>query len=76
MELLVPAAALALKQGFGRLVRSRKDRGLVAILDPRIRTRRYGKVFLESLPDASRCYSLDEARAFWALVSGPENAPA
>ncbi|MEM1416132.1 MAG: ATP-dependent DNA helicase [Myxococcota bacterium] len=76
MELLVPAAALALKQGFGRLVRSRKDRGLVAILDPRIRTRRYGKVFLESLPDASRCYSLDEARAFWALVSGPEITPA
>ncbi len=70
MELLVPAAALALKQGFGRLIRSQRDRGLVAILDPRIRTRRYGKVFLDSLPDASRCYSRDEARAFWALARG------
>ncbi|MEO0324089.1 MAG: ATP-dependent DNA helicase [Myxococcota bacterium] len=69
MELLVPAAALALKQGFGRLIRSQRDRGLVAILDPRIRTRRYGKVFLDSLPDASRCYSLGEARAFWELAA-------
>jgi ATP-dependent DNA helicase DinG len=46
----IPQAALALKQGFGRLIRSRMDRGVLALLDNRILTRSYGKVFLESLP--------------------------
>lgn len=66
MKYLVPSAALSLSQGFGRLIRSTKDRGVVAILDRRIVKKGYGKVFLRSLPDASRCYSLDEVRAFWA----------
>ncbi len=65
MELLVPAAALALKQGFGRLLRSQRDRGLVAILDSRLVKKGYGRVFLRSLPPASRCYSREEAQAFW-----------
>jgi len=69
MDLLVPAAALALKQGFGRLVRTRKDRGVVAILDSRLVKKGYGKVFLRSLPDASRLYSLAEAKAFWEIGS-------
>lgn len=68
MELLVPAAALALKQGFGRLIRTRKDRGIVSILDSRLVKKGYGKVFLRSLPDASRLYSLAEAKAFWENV--------
>lgn len=67
MELLVPAAALSLKQGFGRLVRSRRDRGLVAILDSRMVKKGYGRVFVDTLPPASRCYSLAEAKAFWEL---------
>jgi ATP-dependent DNA helicase DinG len=46
----LPAAVLQLRQGFGRLIRSHRDRGVVAILDPRVRTRPYGRVFLESLP--------------------------
>ncbi len=46
----VPAAVLALKQGFGRLIRSRTDRGVLALLDSRIRTKNYGGLFLESLP--------------------------
>ncbi len=46
----VPKAALLLKQGFGRLIRHRNDVGIVAILDPRIRTRMYGRVFMQSLP--------------------------
>ena len=46
----VPDAVIALKQGFGRLIRSRTDRGVLALLDGRIQTRNYGKVFLESLP--------------------------
>ena len=46
----LPRAVLMLKQGFGRLIRSKKDIGIVAILDPRIRTRRYGAIFINSLP--------------------------
>jgi ATP-dependent DNA helicase DinG len=46
----VPQAVLRFKQGFGRLIRSQEDRGVVAILDRRILTKRYGKLFLESLP--------------------------
>ncbi len=65
MGYLVPNAALALKQGFGRLIRTASDRGIVAVLDRRLTHKGYGRVFLKSLPDASRCYSLDEVRAFW-----------
>ncbi len=51
MEYQVPEAIIKLKQGFGRLIRSRKDTGQVAILDPRIRTKPYGRLFLQSLPE-------------------------
>lgn len=50
----LPEAALKLKQGFGRLIRSRQDRGTVVILDPRVVTKPYGRVFLDSLPDCRR----------------------
>jgi ATP-dependent DNA helicase DinG len=46
----LPTAMLQLRQGFGRLIRSHADRGVVAILDPRLRTRRYGRAFLSALP--------------------------
>ncbi|HEV7666014.1 MAG TPA: helicase C-terminal domain-containing protein, partial [Chloroflexota bacterium] len=49
----VPQAVLRLKQGFGRLIRSRADRGSVVVLDRRLVTRSYGQVFLRSLPDCS-----------------------
>jgi ATP-dependent DNA helicase DinG len=49
-EYQVPEAVLALKQGFGRLIRSRTDRGVLTILDNRIQRMQYGKIFLESLP--------------------------
>ncbi len=65
MKYLVPNAALTLKQGFGRLIRTRADRGVVAVLDRRLTSKGYGRVFLKSLPDASRCSSLDEVHAFW-----------
>jgi ATP-dependent DNA helicase DinG len=52
MDYMLPLAALRLKQGFGRLVRTRTDRGAVVILDRRIRERGYGRYFIESLPDA------------------------
>ena len=47
----VPEAVIKLRQGFGRLIRTQSDRGMVVILDPRIKTKPYGKTFLESLPD-------------------------
>ncbi|WP_437187891.1 ATP-dependent DNA helicase [Planctomicrobium sp. SH668] len=50
----VPEAAIKLRQGFGRLIRSATDSGQVVILDPRVRTKPYGRIFLESLPDCRR----------------------
>jgi Rad3-related DNA helicase/REP element-mobilizing transposase RayT len=50
MDYSVPQAIIKLKQGFGRLIRSRTDRGIVVILDGRVKTKRYGKLFLEALP--------------------------
>ena len=49
-EYQVPLAVLELKQGLGRLLRGREDRGILAVLDPRLTSRRYGKTFLKSLP--------------------------
>jgi ATP-dependent DNA helicase DinG len=53
-EYQLPEAVLKLKQGFGRLIRTRRDRGVVVILDPRVRTKPYGRLFLETLPDCRR----------------------
>jgi len=62
----VPEAAITLKQGFGRLIRARTDRGVVAILDRRIRTRGYGAAMLSVLPPARRTDRLEDVSAFWA----------
>jgi ATP-dependent DNA helicase DinG len=51
---LLPHAALKLKQGFGRLIRSRQDVGVVVLLDRRVVTKRYGPAVLEGLPPADR----------------------
>lgn len=50
-EYQIPEAVIKLKQGFGRLIRTKTDTGLVVILDPRVRTKSYGRLFLESLPE-------------------------
>lgn len=50
MDYSVPEAVIKLKQGFGRLIRSRTDRGIVVILDSRVKTKRYGRLFLDALP--------------------------
>jgi ATP-dependent DNA helicase DinG len=63
-EYQVPEAVLALKQGFGRLIRSKTDRGILAILDNRIRRMQYGRIFLESLPDYSTTQDLAEVARF------------
>ena len=52
MDYSVPEAVLKLRQGVGRLIRSTRDRGMVAILDNRVVTRRYGRAFLDALPEA------------------------
>ncbi len=51
-EYQIPEAIIQLKQGMGRLIRSRNDRGILALLDKRVLTKRYGRTFLESLPEA------------------------
>jgi len=53
-EYQLPESVIKLKQGFGRLIRTQRDRGMVVILDPRVRTKPYGRMFLESLPDCRR----------------------
>ncbi|MFW5739773.1 MAG: helicase C-terminal domain-containing protein, partial [Myxococcota bacterium] len=57
------------KQGFGRLIRTRRDRGIVAVLDRRIVRKGYGKTLLASLPPAGRTTELDAVRAFWCGTS-------
>jgi len=63
-EYQVPEAVLALKQGFGRLIRSKTDRGILAILDNRITRMQYGKIFLDSLPDYAKTQDLAEVSRF------------
>lgn len=65
-EYSVPSAAMTLKQGFGRLIRTQRDAGAVAILDKRIVRRGYGRALLQGLPPASRVYTLPQLRAAWA----------
>ncbi len=65
----VPQAALALKQGFGRLIRSATDRGIVAVLDTRMTRKGYGRLFVESLPRCRILRSAAEVTEFWS--SGP-----
>ena len=60
----LPQAIVLLKQGFGRLIRNRKDKGIVAILDPRLKTRHYGKMFFRSLPKCKITSNLDEVKQF------------
>ena len=63
-EFQVPQAVLSLKQGFGRLIRSKTDRGILALLDTRIQRMPYGKIFLESLPRYRRTSDLGEVQRF------------
>jgi ATP-dependent DNA helicase DinG len=54
MDYQVPEAIIKLKQGFGRLIRSKTDTGIVVILDSRVKTKRYGRLFLDALPQCKR----------------------
>jgi ATP-dependent DNA helicase DinG len=61
----VPAAVITLKQGFGRLIRSLDDRGVLMLLDPRIQRQRYGKIFLDSLPPYRVTQEITDVEAFF-----------
>jgi len=60
----VPEAVIALKQGFGRLIRSESDRGVLAMLDHRMVRKQYGQLFFESLPPYRRTTRLEDVKAF------------
>jgi ATP-dependent DNA helicase DinG len=68
-EYQVPEAVLALKQGFGRLIRTRTDRGVLVILDNRIQRMQYGKIFIESLPEYSLSRDIAEVQRFMKAPS-------
>ncbi len=72
---MIPAATVRLKQGFGRLIRSTSDRGLVALLDGRAASTRYGAKILSSLPPATRIDRLDDLGAFFATRESPPQRP-
>ena len=61
----VPTAVLTLKQGFGRLIRSLEDRGVLVLLDPRVRTKRYGQTFLASLPPYRMTATITDVEEFF-----------
>ncbi len=71
----LPDAILSLCQGFGRLIRTRSDSGVVALCDVRIRSRAYGRKFLRALPPAPVTASLDRVRAFYAGLPASVPSP-
>ena len=70
-EYQVPAAVITLKQGFGRLIRSLHDRGLLTLFDNRILKKQYGRVFVESLPNYRRTTDLKKVEEFFGRASPP-----
>ena len=64
----VPSAVITLKQGFGRLIRSLKDRGVLMLLDPRIQRQRYGRIFLDSLPPYRQTQSIEDVEDFFTAL--------
>jgi len=67
IEQQLPEAVIALKQGAGRLIRDEADRGVLVLCDPRLRSRNYGRVFLDSLPPMPRTQKIEEVRSFFAV---------
>jgi ATP-dependent DNA helicase DinG len=65
-EYQVPSAVITLKQGFGRLIRSLDDRGVLMLLDPRLERQRYGRIFLESLPPYRITQNIGDVEAFFS----------
>lgn len=70
----LPQAVIALKQGAGRLIRTERDRGVLVLCDPRLMTKSYGKVFMDSLPPLPKTRNIDDVAAFFAPPS-PDAEP-
>ena len=73
-EYQVPAAVISLKQGFGRLIRSVKDRGVLALLDNRLLKQRYGRTFIDSLPSYKKTKDMADVDEFFSGAS-ERNSP-
>jgi ATP-dependent DNA helicase DinG len=67
VEYQIPDAALTLKQGFGRLIRARSDRGVLVLLDNRITRQRYGQMFFDSLPPYRRTNRIEDVEQFFSI---------
>lgn len=67
-EYYLPIAIIALQQGFGRLIRTHKDLGMVVLMDIRIITKGYGKKILRSLPDCLKTRDIEKVKLFWDVV--------
>jgi ATP-dependent DNA helicase DinG len=70
LEYQVPQAAIALKQGTGRLIRDERDRGVLVLCDPRVLSKPYGRALLESLPPMRRTRAIADVAAFFARSLG------
>ncbi|MBM3245747.1 MAG: DEAD/DEAH box helicase [Candidatus Omnitrophica bacterium] len=64
-EYQIPQAIMMFKQGFGRLIRNKTDRGVVAVLDPRISTKYYGKSFINAIPECGHIYDINDIKEFF-----------
>jgi ATP-dependent DNA helicase DinG len=69
----VPQAIISLKQGLGRLIRSTSDRGVLAVLDPRLRTKMYGQQFLKSLPPCRVTSKIEDLASVFADQSNVQS---
>jgi ATP-dependent DNA helicase DinG len=65
---------MTLKQGFGRLIRTQKDAGIVTVLDRRIVRKGYGRALLAGLPPAKQVRNMADLRKFWAAIEGSKDA--
>ncbi|MBM4141811.1 MAG: DEAD/DEAH box helicase [Nitrospira sp.] len=70
-DLALPSAILMLRQGFGRLIRSTEDYGVVAILDKRLVTNSYGKIIISSLPETNIVHNIEDIKDFFTSIPVP-----
>lgn len=68
LDYQLPSAVISVKQGAGRLIRAGRDRGVLVLCDPRVTSKRYGRTFLESLPDMPRTRTIEDVKRFFAAV--------
>ncbi len=69
----IPHAVITLKQGAGRLIRDVHDRGVLMLCDPRLLSRSYGRVFLDSLPPMARTRRIEQVQRFFAAEGCPSS---